>query len=252
MISNIITLFFASVLRIRISRQIFEHSEKKVFFMTTLSTIISIIIITLFSLLYSNQILTSLYYNILLLIAIITLVSIPITRNRLVWWIIQSIIRFIQIIRWYHPYTLAARSEESVKRWYIKKYTNWHLWTIILLWIVSGIAFGRSENIIYGIMWYLHNDTAITIISKRAFVPIILHSGTVCISWLISYSIAQKWYPLLWWSIWLWWGILLHYLFNISQIQWYSSAIIVILLICIWSISYSFFRSDVLYIPKTH
>ena len=250
MISSIITLFFASLLRIRISRQIFEYSEKKAFFMTTISTIISIIILTLLSLLYTSQIVTNLYYSILLWVIIIAWVSIPVARNRLVWRIIQSIIRFTQMIWWYNSYAMAARSEESIKRWYIKQYTSWHIGTVLLLWIVSGIVFWRTENIIYGIMWYIHNDIAISIVSKRAFVPIILHSGTICWSGLISYRIAQKRSPLLWWAIWLWSGILLHYVFNMSQIQWYHSAIILILLICIWAISYSLFRSDTLYIPK--
>ena len=133
---------------------------------------------------------------------------------------------------------------------YIKKFISWLLGEIILLGIVSGIVFGRTENVVYTVQYIINNATKneiLILIQQRGILPIIVHIWSMCISLLIWFHLKWKTASILARSIAIASGISSHFLFNISQ--YYNipiwSAIIILWYLVV--MSYSLFRSDLLY-----
>lgn len=255
-LTNLITIFFSLSLWIRISRQIFEKSDKKAFIHTSIYSFLWVIIITALTLLLPYWSFTTTQITIFTIIFVSCIFLFPLQKTRIISQLIQSLITiglasFSSSV--FSHYITASRSEESLKWANIKNYTTWPLSKIILLCIISGIVFGASETMIYALSQLLHRKTtssAITIIAQRSLIPIILHSGTVVISCLSAYYLSKKTYTIFAWIVWLIIGISIHLIFNLSNIYGYIPIIIFIILWCIWAISYGFFRSDTLYISK--
>lgn len=249
-IFSIISIIIMSVLRIRSIRQLFDHTDKKRFIITSITSIISVIIISI--LYYYKQKLnfTEHIYGYVSIIIIVSLIFFR--KQRFFWWILQSILRISLALMWWtsSSYSIAALGEESFKWLYIKKYITWLLWWIVLLWIISGIAFWRTENFIYIIQYIIQNkqhETVMSLVQQRWFIPIIVHIGSICMSILLWFSLQKKTYPIIarWISILAWvWS---HYLFNISQIYHFSLWTGLIILGYLIIISYGLFRSDMIY-----
>jgi hypothetical protein len=255
LIIPIITIIIISFLRIRCMRQIFEYTNKKAFIATSIASILSVFCITL--LYYFKQYL-HIQENIYIYIysGIIILSSIIYFRKQRFWWrILQSIVWIWLALLWwtFGWYSIAALGEESFKWIYIKKYIIWLLWEIILLGIVSWIVFGRTENLIYIIQYIIKGvpkDTILPLIQQRWFIPLLVHIGSICMTLILWFQLIKKIPTPLARGIALMSGIGSHYLFNMSQFYhfWLWTGIIIVWYLII--ISYSLFRSDILYIPK--
>lgn len=253
----IITIIITTVLRIRCMRQIFEHTERQTFMITSLTSILSVIIIALWYYFKQNRDITEHMYIYSYSVIIIIASIIYFRKQRFLWRIIQSILRISLALVWWawSTYSLAALGEESFKWLYIKKYIIWLLWKIILLGIISGIVFWRTENIVYIVHYTTQSETKesiLSLITQRWFIPIIVHIGSICVSLFLWFYI-QKSLPsfIAWWIamlVWIW----SHYIFNLTQIYqfWAGSGILILWYLII--ISYGLFRSDILYIPQDH
>lgn len=255
-LTNLITIFFSFSLWMRIARQIFEKSEKRAFIYTSIYSLWWVIFITIITLLSQYLVFNTTQVALLFTILISSTLSLPFQKSWISWQLIQTCITMtIALITpgSLSHYITASRSEESLKRANIKNYTSWPLSKIILLCIISGIVFGASETIIYSIVQLFTQHTissAVNIISQRSFIPLILHSGTVIISCLIAYNLTSKINTIFAWIIWLISWIIIHFIFNISNIYGYIPIIVLIIIGCILAISYGFFRSDTIYISK--
>lgn len=251
MIISIITIFIAILIRIWISRQLFNRSDKVNFLWASSSAGVWVIIMSLPH--FINR-----YYPLpphrqLYITSILTILITISIRNKpwIFGRIFQSIVRIVSSsIPTNGSYSISARSEESCKRSYIKKYTFWPIPNIILLSIVSGIAFWRVENILYLIMGWIYHHDLLTIISQRSFFPIIIHAGAMAISSSVILALHDKLPLRLGRATALWSGIVIHYLFNIAQSQgrwWMTFPLITVSII---TITYAFAQSDLLYIPQ--
>ncbi len=253
-LSQTITLLFTSFLRIRLVRQIVSHTQKHSLIRISLSSLMSVILLSLIAFI-SQANLIPLPSNTILIVVIFIIVIFWFQSKRFFARWIQSLIRIAwSFIPNISQYPLFARSEESLKRNSVQKRTTWPFGEIILLCVMSSLVFGRWENIIYLLAPYIHNNNiepklVTTLIVSRSFIPLVLHIGCTCSSCLIAYTLSNKiWNTIIWRSIWLISGILLHTLFNISQSSNIRPLSLIIILWCIAIISYSLMRSDILYI----
>jgi hypothetical protein len=249
----LITIIIVTLLWLWLLRQIFDHSDKKKFFLTSMISVISVIIITIiYSISHTFQFN---YYTTIIIYSSIILIGwcIYIQPQRLGWRVSQSIAWIIIACIWWTTwtYSIAALGEESMKWIYIKKFISWLIGEIILLGIVSGIVFGRTENIVYTVQYIINNATKneiLILIQQRGILPIIVHIWSMCISLLIWFHLKWKTASILARSIAIASGVTSHFLFNISQ--YYNipiwSAIIILWYLVV--MSYSLFRSDLLYI----
>jgi hypothetical protein len=255
LIVTITTIIITSLVRIRLLRQIFEHSEKRTFIMTSIISIMSVMSITLLYYIkqttqINDQIYVYIYTSIIFIIWILYF-----KRQRFNGRITQSIVWIWVALLWWvtGTYSIAALGEESFKWIYIKKFINWLLWQLILLGIVSGIVFGWTENLVYMVQYIINNSTTnkiLSLIQQRWIVPLIIHIWSLCLSIIIWFSL-KKWYSSFiarWIAILVW--IWSHYLFNISQIYQFKIWSWIIIIWYLIIISYSLFRSDLLYNQK--
>lgn len=255
LIIPITTIIITSLVRIRFLRQIFEHSEKRTFIMTSIISIISVMSITLLYYIkqttqINDQIYVYIYTSIIFIIWILYF-----KRQRFSGRIAQSIVWIWVALLWWvtGTYSIAALGEESFKWIYIKKFITWLLWQLILLGIVSGIVFGWTENLVYMVQYIINNSPTnkiFLLIQQRGIIPLIIHIWSLCFSIIIWFSL-KKWYPSFitrWIAIWVW--IWSHYLFNMSQIYQFNIWSWIIIIWYLIIISYSLFRSDLLYNQK--
>ncbi len=255
LILPIITIIIISLLRIRCMRQIFSYTKNKAFITTSITSIISVVCITLLYYFKHHLHITHNTYLYIYIGAMIVGSSIYYRRHRLWWWILQSLLWIGITLSWWiwGAYSIAALGEESFKWIYIKKFVSWLLGEIILLGIVSGIVFGWTENLVYIIQYITQSadqETILSLIQQRWILPIIVHIGSMCITLIIGFSLKIKIPPSVARSIALIGGIGSHFLFNLSQyynIPLWSG---IIILWYLFIISYSLFRSDLLYISS--
>ncbi len=255
LIIPIITIIIISLLRIRCIRQIFERTSKKAFVATSITSVLSVICIT-WLYYFKQHLQIEEYIYIYVYSSVIILSSLIYFRKQRLWWrILQSIVWIWIALSWWiwGTYSIAALGEESFKWIYIKKYITWLLWEIILLGIVSWIVFWRAENLVYIIQHITQNkqnDTILSLIQQRWLIPFLVHIGSICITLILWFQWSTRIHSIIrrWWALWAW--IWSHYLFNLSQVYhfWLWTGIIILGYLII--ISYSFFRSDVLYIKK--
>ncbi len=254
LILSIMSIIIISLIRIRLLRQIFEHTQKRTFLITSAISSIGVFIITL--LYYMKQVYQLSDQQYIYLYGTISVVIglFYFQRQRFSWWISQLWLWIGLAFLWWLSglYSIAALWEETFKWIYIKKFVIWLLWEIILLGIISGIAFGWTENLVYiiqNIIKETPNNEIISLIQQRWIIPLIVHIGSLCLSIFIGFSLKTKTYPIIARWVAISTGIGSHYLFNLSQnyqiILWSTILIIGYLII----ISYSLFRSDFLYIP---
>ncbi len=255
LIVPITTIIITSLVRIRLLRQIFEHSEKRTFIMTSIFSIISVILITLLYYIkqitqINDQVYIYIYTSIIFIIGILYF-----KRQRFNGRITQSILWIGVALLWWvtGTYSIAALGEESFKWIYIKKFITWLLWQLILLGIVSGIIFGWTENLVYMVQYIINNSPTnkiLSLIQQRGIVPLIIHIWSLCLSIIIWFSIKKSYSSFIarWIAIWIW--IWSHYLFNISQIYQFKIWSWIIIIWYLIIINYSLFRSDILYNQK--
>lgn len=255
LILSITTIIISSLVRIRLLRQIFEHTEKRTFITTSILSIISVISITILyyikqTIQISDQVYIYLYTSIIFIIGILYF-----KKQRFSGRITQSILWIGIALLWWvtGTYSIAALGEESFKWIYIKKFITWLLWQIILLGIVSGIVFGRTENLVYMVQYIRNNNTAneiLSLIQQRWIIPLIIHIWSLCLSIIIWFSFKERYYSFIvrWIAILVW--IWSHYLFNLSQIYQFKIWSWIIIIWYLIIISYSLFRSDILYNQK--
>lgn len=251
-ITSLISTTIITVLWIRTLRQLFWKTDKKRFFLTSITSVISVFVIASIYKLANiftrdKQTITIIYT---VLAAIVWLLYIQ--KKRFAGWIMQSILWILlsQIGGITAIYSISALGEESFKWIYIKKFVSWLLGEIILLAIVSGIVFGRTENLIYIITSLVENDTnskILALIQQRWILPLIVHIGSLCISLMVWFTLKWKisTIPARSLALWIWIGS--HYLFNISQVYQAPLATTIIIVLYLIIISYSLFRSDILY-----
>jgi hypothetical protein len=252
MIFSIITILISSLIRIRILRQIFERSDRYEIITTT---IVSIISVCLFSLLYyvkQTVIINEYTYSIIYAVIIVVASILYYTSSRSRGWIIQSIVWLSLTMLWWPLwlYSMRALWEESLKRTYIKKFTTWLLWKIILLSIVSGIVFWRTENLVYIIQYIVQdipNHKILSLIQHRGIIPVIVHIGSLCITIILWFELKKYISNIRARSIGLVAWIGSHYLFNIYQVYQVNMLSWVSIIVYIIIITYSLFRSDILY-----
>lgn len=252
LLNTSITTIIIGLIWIRIIRQISHHTPKKQIMTIVISSIISVSLLS--GLYYMSTISTTfLHYQSSIIITLIIISSICYyTKSRRWWRIIQAIL-WIGLSSLGQHYSLPASSEETLKWTYLKKTTSWMIGEFILLGIMSAIVFGRTENIIYMIQSWIHqwsSSQLLMIAAQRGIIPIIVHIGSLALS-IISYHLLQKRIPIIMArAIGLTIGTASHYLFNMLQIRqrWLWSAIVILCYLVV--ISYSLFRSDLLYLPK--
>jgi hypothetical protein len=199
-IAPIIIIIIITFLWLWLLRQIFNHSNKKKIFFTSITSIIGVIVITIiyntWRILHLDQShIVIVYSSIILICGFIYL-----QYQRLSWWISQSILWITIALIWWSSwvYSIAALGEESFKWIYIKKFISWLLWEVILLWIVSGLVFWWTENIVYIIQYIINNATnneLILMLQQRGLLPLIIHIWSICISLIIGYNLKKRMYP---------------------------------------------------------
>ena len=252
LIQSIISISIISLIWIWIIRQIFIKQSKQQIIKTSIWSIMSVISISIIYYLSNTYTLRKEYHTIIYITIIIISIFLFIQKKRTISWIIQSLWRIIISSIWgiWWNYSINTLWEESFKRIYIKKFIIWLMWEIILLWIISGIVFGRTENIVYLIQSISRHTFIdnVMLIQQRSFIPILIHVWSICISILVWYWFQKRIWEIASWTLGLASGILVHYLFNISQTNSITIWTITIILLYIWVIHYSLFRSDLLYI----
>ncbi len=256
-LSPLISSIVIGLLRLWILRQIFQHTDKKSFFFTSISSSISVIIISLVYIL--RQYLSIDSTTMIIIVTSITLLSsiLYFHYQRFIWRISQSVVWIVFALLWWMTgvYSISALWEESFKRIYIKKFISWLLGEIILLWIVSGIVFGWTENLVYIVTSLIQNAThseALSLVQQRWILPLIVHIWSLCLALMVWFHFKTKTPPAFARSIALISGIGSHVLFNLSQSYQFSLGTAIIILLYLIIISYSLFRSDVLYISKNN
>ena len=249
---SIINIIIIVLIRIWLIRKVFSKINKKTFFTTCITSILSVFLITIFYYIKISLNLSEKTYIYIYSIVIIIIGIVYFKKNRFAWQIIQSILWIGLGLGWWINgwYAMSALWEESFKWTYIKKHITGLFWEIILLWIISAIIFWRTENIVYDFQYIINkwsNNDIITIIQQRWIFPIIVHIGSICLSLIIWFTLNKKVWEVLSRSIWLIIGIGSHFLFNISQINQFAlwSSLIIICYCLI--ISYSLFKNDLLY-----
>lgn len=252
-LGQIITLVISGFIRIWLVRSIISHSEKKAIVHTSLFSLLGVLILASIGLLSQLNPLFS--YQRFLIISTIIIVILWFQSKRFISWAIQSTIFLLSLlIPNISSYPLLARSEESIKRSSLQKKTSWPLWKIILLCMISALVFAWWETIVYLIssLTTIYPDTVntntIEVISKRSFIPPILHIGSISLSCILAYKLIERnRNSILWRAIWLFAWVSLHALFNITQSTNQGILSFFIILWCLAIISYSLMRSDILY-----